>query len=151
MYSGAYWENYKKKSNWSNRTQKSTIFWTFQNTLPTTIFFRSCDFIWTFLIFSCARQSWNIKIIILLLHKNYLLFCGMFEKYPRFLSDNWLITKRRVVAVARRVVAVARRVVVVARRVVVARPLTSCCRRLSPWKDWLTKKGFYDPQNKSLA
>ena len=64
------------------------------------------------------------KIIILLLHTNYLLFCRMLEKYPIFLSNYWLITKRRVVADARRVVAAARRVFVV------ARSMTSCCLRL---------------------
>ena len=61
-----------------------------------------------------------------------------FSERPHANSDHWLITKRRVVAVARRVVAVARRVVAAARRVVVvtrrvvvvARPMTSCCRRL---------------------
>ena len=39
------------------------------------------------------RHFWNIKIIILLLHKNDLLLCGTLEKYPIFLSDHWLITK----------------------------------------------------------
>ena len=76
------------------------------------------------------RKSWNIQIIILLLRKNSLLFCGMFEKYPIFLSGLWLITKR-VVAVARRVVAAALLVVVVARQVVVvAWPMMRSCRRL---------------------
>ena len=54
--------------------------------------------------FFTIRQFWNIKIIILLLHKYDLLFCGMLKKYPIFLSDHWLISKRRVVAAAPRVV-----------------------------------------------
>ena len=84
----------------------------------------------------------------------------MFEKYPIFLSDHWLITKRRVVAVAGQVVAAAWRVVVVARRVVVvawrvvvvAYPMTSCCRRLPippPWIERQIKSLFKKPEDTS--
>ena len=37
--------------------------------------------------------------------ENDLLFCGIYEKYPIIFLDHWLITTRRVVAVARPIVA----------------------------------------------
>ena len=49
-------------------------------------------------------------------------FAGCSKNYPIFLSDHWLITKRRIV--------------------VVAHPMMSCCRRLPTHPDWYLYSWF---------